>query len=99
MTLPGEPDTVDVSSMSNGRVSIGLSRVERVLCGLVGAALTIAGTVAVFATENEFGSVGLLVVGGTLLLMTLGYAPTRLKVGDREVELERVAAGTLIDQC
>lgn len=96
MTLPTEPDTTDVSAVSDSRVSQGLSRVERVLCGLLGAALTITGTVAVFETDNEFGSVGLLVVGGTLLLMALGYAPTRLKVGDREVELERVAAGTLV---
>ncbi|MFL6139664.1 MAG: hypothetical protein ACJ74O_17950 [Frankiaceae bacterium] len=73
-----------------------LSRRERFVAASIGVACAGAGGVAVFVSDNELGSAGLLIVGAVFLLMGTGaMVPTRLRVGDQEVHLERLAVQTL----
>lgn len=62
---------------------------DRVSAGLVGVTLGVAGTFAVFNTDNELGSAGLLVGGATFgLLATTGYPLRRVGLGDAEAEFD-----------
>ena len=64
---------------------------SRVPCGAIGAGLIVAGAVAVFLTENEIGSAGLLVTGAFFaMIAVLGHVP-RLKWGDTEVDPTQLA--------
>jgi hypothetical protein len=67
-----------------------LSSAERAAAAVVGVVAVGSGAVATFLTENELGTLGLLVVGGSFLLIAVTTAlPTRLNVGGNSVVLER----------
>lgn len=67
-----------------------LRRWERSWAGVAGTALAGAGAVSVFMTDNQAGSVGLLVSGTALLILAVNGTPlTRARFMDYEVELAR----------
>jgi hypothetical protein len=69
---------------------------QRLLAGVIGLAAGIGGTLAVFQTTNELGTAALFLVAGAFLICsTFGVVPTRLKVGDNEVNVGRAALHTL----
>jgi hypothetical protein len=75
---------------SKGGVSPALSRNERASAASVGVVAVGAGVVATFASENELGTLALLIVGGSFLLIAVTRAlPTRLNVAGNSVVLER----------
>ncbi|MFD3427250.1 hypothetical protein [Nocardia fluminea] len=60
---------------------------ERALAGLLGAAGAGAGTAAVFITDNQAGTAGLLVLAIALLLMAIQGTPiTRFGFGENAIE-------------
>jgi hypothetical protein len=72
---------------------------ERAAAAVVGLATTVAGTFAVFLSDNEIGTAGLLLIGVLFLVMAVSAAtPTGFKWGDQEVTLERIAVQRLIEE-
>jgi hypothetical protein len=73
------------------QVQPAVGRVGRALSLLVGTALVGAGSVSVFISNNGGGSLGLLVGGIFLLIIGMtGDAPTRIKIGDKELVLREL---------
>ena len=69
------------------RVGITLAPLARVVAFLAGGAGLVFGTLAVFRTDLEAGPVALLGVGALFLCIGLaGVLPTRIKVGDNELD-------------
>jgi hypothetical protein len=67
-----------------------LSRWERLAASLSGSALSGAGATAVFITDNQAGSVALLLVGVVLLVMAINGSPlTRARYQDYELFMTR----------
>ncbi|MGW0409866.1 hypothetical protein ACWDZX_00885 [Streptomyces collinus] len=67
-----------------------LSRWERLAASLSGSALSGAGAAAVFITDNQAGSVALLLVGVVLLVMAINGSPlTRARYQDYELFMAR----------
>jgi hypothetical protein len=67
---------------------ISLSPWSRLLSSLLGAAGLGLGGLAVFIRDVEAGPVALIAVGAVFVMIALGgVLPTRLKIGDNEVEI------------
>jgi len=82
----GEPVTARPAD-NPARLAIPLTPRQRRFSGFAGGAALLAGGAAVFLTENELGSVALLTVGILFAFFALaGLLPTRLKLGDNEIE-------------
>lgn len=80
------------AQVAKRRVGLPLSRLQRASSGLGAVAGLGAGGVAVFETNNEAGSVALLAVGVLFSFVALaGLLPTRLKLGDNEIEWQQLA--------
>jgi hypothetical protein len=69
-----------------------------VLSGVAGLVGLASGGAAVFVTDNEAGSVALLTVGVLFSFFGLaGLLPTRLKLGDNEIEWQQQVGDVLTD--
>ncbi|MEQ7849270.1 hypothetical protein [Nocardioides kribbensis] len=69
---------------------------ERAIAGVIGTAAGVAGVIAVFETTNELGTAALFIVAGAFLICaTFGVVPTRVRVGNNEVNVGRAALHTL----
>jgi hypothetical protein len=85
--MPGEEPANARPADSRARLGIPLTPRQRGFSGVAGGAALLAGGAAVFLTENELGSVALLTVGILFAFFALaGLLPTRLKLGDNEIE-------------
>ncbi|UQX00997.1 hypothetical protein [Streptomyces sp. RerS4] len=70
--------------------AVPLTRWERVGASMAGVLLAGAGTVAVFVSSNQAGSVALLLAGAVLLIMAINGSPlTRARYQDYEVLMAR----------
>jgi hypothetical protein len=67
------------------RVALPMPTWTRILAAVVGLAAAVAGTVAVFRTDNGVGSAGLLLVAVFLTITAVDGQFPRLKIGDNEV--------------
>jgi hypothetical protein len=95
MPEPEEPETPEEPEAE------ALPLWARTLAGIVGATLTSAGVVAVFITDNQAGSVALILMGALFLIMlfsgnpmqSLSHGDTQLRFAlakRRRKELERI---------
>ncbi len=76
--------------------SHGLGRIERLVAAAIGTLAATAGAIAVFISQNGIGATALLGIGTLFLLASIfALVPTRLRVGEQEVEFQRAAAGTV----
>ncbi|WP_371529527.1 hypothetical protein OG302_29405 [Streptomyces sp. NBC_01283] len=98
MPEPADPDPPDSPEEPEAEA---LPTLARTLAGIVGVPLTSAGAVAVFTTDNQAGSVALVLVGALFLVMlvsgnplqSLGHGDTQLRFAlatRRKQELERI---------
>lgn len=73
---------------SHRTVTLSLARAERACAAMVALLSGGTGAVAVFLSENQAGTVGLLAVGGVFGLLAVGgRLPMRAKWGDKEFEM------------
>jgi hypothetical protein len=91
-------DTEDLPPSEDDATSAPMTRVERTVAALLGTAALGGGAIAVFVSENELGTAALLIAGLVFLIMAVAATvPTRLRWGQQEVSLERIAVRHLIE--